>query len=282
MFVLLQGKLLPAEEARVSIFDRGLLYGDGLFETIRVCRGRPFQWTAHMERLLAGLKALRFRSLPSSPELLLRALDLLRANNLNDAILRVQVTRGCGPRGYSIEKVGEPTWILTTHPAPPLESSPVGPWKLHTASMRLPARDGLAQFKTSSKLVHVMARAEAELAGCNEALLLNTEGHVAEAGAANVFWKQEGHYCTPALSAGGLAGVTRAVVMTMLRHLGWEIREVDETPEPVVRSRGVFLTFSGQGLVEVDAVDGAPIPPDPNISTLRARYRDLVLQEVSD
>ncbi|HMO66026.1 MAG TPA: aminotransferase class IV, partial [Verrucomicrobiota bacterium] len=171
MEVFLNGDFVPADAARVSVFDRSFLYGDGLFETIRCHDGLPFAWAWHLDRLHAGAEFLRLR-LPFGDEALLEAaLELLRRNGLADAMLRLHVSRGVGRRGYSPTGAGEPGVVITTHPAP--EVSPEQPlrWRLVTAPFRVAAGDPLAPFKTSSRLLNVLARQRAEEAGADEALI---------------------------------------------------------------------------------------------------------------
>ncbi len=282
MIVYLNGRFLPSGEASVSVFDRGFLYGDGLFETIRVDAGRPWLWEAHARRLTEGATALRI-ALPTDPGQLRAALvELLRLNQLSDAIARISVSRGIGPRGYSIRGCDQPTVVIAVHPAAPFPEAPPAPWRLHTARARLPARDPIAAFKTSSKLVHILARAEAEEAGADEALLLSTDGHVAEASAANLFWLGERGAFTPHPDAGGLAGVTRGFMMGLMRAAGWELQEVLATPDSLRGATGVFLTVSTLGLVEASHLDGNPLARDPRVSGLQAIYRRAVREPLSD
>src|SRR5690606_3430075 len=120
MIVFLNGAFIPAEQAMVSVFDRGFLYGDGLFETVRVIDGRLPLWDGHWARLSRGLDALQLPAF-SETELLGHAEELLRRNNLTDATLRISVSRGPGVRGYSPRGAGPPTWVMSAQPAPPLD-----------------------------------------------------------------------------------------------------------------------------------------------------------------
>ncbi|MGE3308588.1 MAG: aminotransferase class IV [Limisphaerales bacterium] len=276
MIVYLNGRFVASDQAMVSVFDRGFLYGDGLFETMRIDAGHPWLWDAHAHRLSEGAKALRI-TLPSSPDQLRDALnELLRRNGLTDAIARISISRGAGHRGYSIRGSEQPTVVITVHPAAPFPANPPPPWRLRTAQARLPAGDPFAPFKTASKLLHILARAEAEEAGADEALLLNTSGHIAETSAANLFWIEKHGACTPHPDAGGLAGVTRGFVMGLLRNAGWEVREVLASPDALHAANGVFATVSTQGLVEVSHLDGSPLARDPRIADLQWMYRDAV------
>lgn len=272
MIVYLNGRFVPAEQAAVSVFDRGFLYGDGLFESIRVYDGQPFLWQAHAQRLIQGAAALRI-ALPTGMDTLRSSLiELLDRNQLTNAVVRISLSRGSGPRGYSIRGADHPTLVMAAHPAAGLAELPALGWTLHTARHRLPARDPVAAFKTASKLTHILARTEAEAAGADEALLLNTDGHVAETSAANVFWLSDCAAFTPRLDAGCLAGVTRGFVLSLLQTHGWETREVLAGPEALLKSEGAFMTVSTLGIVAITQLDGQPIAQHPRLATLREAY----------
>ena len=181
MIVFLNGQFVPEEQAQVSVFDRGFLYGDGLFETLRVYAGRPFRWAQHLDRLKRGADFLNLR-LPIPPEELKKAAgQLIQQNQMPECILRLTVSRGVGPRGYSPRGAEQPVVVMSVHPAPVIDPQHPLAWHLATSSIRVPAGAALANFKTCDKLVSVLARAEAEAQHCEEALLLNTKGEVAEA-----------------------------------------------------------------------------------------------------
>ena len=159
MLVFLNGHFLPEAQAVVPVNDRGFLLGDGLFETIRVVNGRPFRMAQHLERMTRGADFLKIKPPFAPKELEKFAAQLIEQNKMPDAILRVTLTRGPGERGYSPKNAGTPTLVMTLHAAPSLEN-PVE-WNLVTSSFHIPAADPLSSFKTTSKILHVMARAEA-------------------------------------------------------------------------------------------------------------------------
>lgn len=277
MIVWLNGEFLPADQACVSVFDRSFLYGDGLFETIRVCDGQPVLWDRHLHRLRAGARTLDMPPWePPDVPLLDLATDLLRRNAAAHAVLRIHLSRGPGQRGYSPRGARHPTLLISVHPAPSLDADPPSPWRLRTASIRLPVRDPLGCLKTASKLAHIMARAEAEAAGADEALLLNTSGQIAEAAAANVFWVEGAIVCTPALAEGGLAGVTRGFVIELFRQQGWSVQETARGPDALVNAAGVFLTLTTYGLIEGIELDGNPLRRHPQVPEWRRLYREAI------
>jgi aminodeoxychorismate lyase len=275
MQVFLNGQFVPEERAVVSVFDRGFLYGDGLFEGIRVSNGAPLRWAQHLARLQRGAAFLKIK-IPFTPsELQNFAAQLLAQNNLRDAMLRVTLTRGIGARGYSPKGAEQPTVVMSLHPAPVVEPQKPPRWKLITATARVSANDPLTQFKTCNKLSHVLARAEADAAQADEALLLNSTGNIAEATSANVFCIKSGVVCTPGVAEGALPGITRGDVLEVCRKLGAPVAEEKISPAQLLAADGAFLTLSSWGIVEIAAVDGRELKSSPLLETLRAGFAKL-------
>jgi branched-chain amino acid aminotransferase len=273
--VCLNGEFLPAEEARVSIFDRSFLYGDGLFETLRVYGGHPFAWGAHLDRLDHAAEQLGLRLPVTRDGLQSAAHDLLRRNGHAEAILRIQISRGRGERGYSPRGATSPVWVLTTHPAMPQDPANPTRWRLATASLRLAPADPLNRLKSSSKLLQVLARAEAESKGCNEALLLDTSGGVIEGSSSNIFWVTGRRLVTPPAASGALPGITRATVLQLAPDLGFTPEERPCTREDLHGADGVFLTLSSLELVTAYMLDGVALRESPGIRTLHEAYQRL-------
>ena len=188
-----------------------------------------------------------------------------------EAVLRVTLTRGPGERGYAPPTGSRPTVVMTLHAAPGAPASGTArsnsslskavpeagvpiQWRLITSSHRIPAGDPLSSFKTTSKLVHVMARREAVEKGADEALLLNTNGEVAETAGGNIFWIGGGKICTVPANCGLLPGVTRAVVLEICQMLGLPVNERVIKPEALRNSGGIFITQSVLGIVPVAAL----------------------------
>ena len=281
MIVFLHGEFVPEERAVVSIFDRSFLYGDGLFETMRIYNGVPFRWAQHLERLQRGAEFLKIR-LPFSPAKLRNyAADLISQNAMPSAVLRLTLSRGVGQRGYTTRGADAPTLVMTLHAAPTSAEGSWPRWKLITSSIRVAAGDPIANFKTCNKLASILARAEAEAAGADEALLVNTDGHVTEGASSNMFWIKGGAVFTPPLAAGGLAGVTRAFVFEICESLGVPVREQPITPAELSDVDGVFLSMSTLEIVEVTQVDHWPVASSALTQKLRATYRALVLSDLA-
>lgn len=270
MKVFLNGQFVPEEQAVVSVFDRGFLYGDGLFETLRVMNGVPLDWAGHWQRLTTGAETLKLKVPFASDFLRTQARELSRLNQLPEAILRLTLSRGVGQRGYSPRGADKPTLVMSLHPAP--ELGPQTPqWKLHTASLRVPAGDAFSGCKSANKLLHVLARAEAEAAGADDALLLNPRGEVAEATSANLFWIEDGVLHTPRLSSGALPGIVRAWVMDWAADCKCPCLETCATAERLTKAGGSFLTLSSLGIIEVIELDGQAVPTSLLTSVIRER-----------
>lgn len=279
MIVFLNGNFLPEAEAFVPLNDRGFLLGDGLFETMRVAGGKPFRLAQHLERLSRGADFLKIR-IPFTPkEIQKLAAQLIEKNQLPDSILRIMLTRGAGERGYSIKGADKPTLAMTLHSLPPVNPDEPPQWSLVTSSFRIPAGDVLATFKSASKLLNVLARAEAEDQGADEALLLNTNGEVAETAGGNVFWVYNDKICTVPTGRGVLPGITRAVVLEICQALGFETNKRVIKPEHLRNAAGFFVTQSALGIVPVVSFDGEPVAPSPLVDQIAGAYNKIVLRE---
>lgn len=279
MIVFFNGQFVPEEQATVSVFDRSFLYGDGLFETMRVANGKPFRWWDHMERLRKGGDFLGIKIPFGCKTLEKFAADLIAQNKISEALLRITVSRGVGLRGYSPKGADKPILVMALHPAPGAPASGPARWKLVTTSFRLPAGEKLAHFKTANKLAQVLARAEADVAGADEALLCNTDGFVVEGASSNLFWVEGDAVCTPPLASGILAGVTRAVTLELCQKLGFANAERQITPDGLRGAAGVFLTLSSLGVMAAGSLDGATLSQSPLVAQLSRAYDERLARE---
>ena len=280
MIVFLNGNFVPESQAVVSVFDRSFLYGDGLFETMLIAGGTPFRWPNHLERLQCGASSLGIK-LPFEPDLLRKfALKLLLKNQMPNALLRLTLSRGVGIRGYSPRGAVSPTLVMSLHPAPVLDAGLLS-WNLITASVRLPANEPLAQLKHCNKLPQILARARADQAGVEEALLLNTDGFLVEGASSNLFWLEQETVCTPPLNSGILPGVTRLVALELCQKLGLKSREATISCDKLREAEGVFLSLSSFGIVQGASLDGRPLRSSPLTGLLHREYLDLVERETA-
>ena len=265
--VFLNGRLVPEEQAVVSVFDRGFLYGDGIFETMRILNGKPFRWKQHWERFENGAAFLKIASPFSSEALRDFANRLVLENQMPDSLLRLTLSRGIGIRGYSPRAAERP-------------EQTVG-WRLIIAPVTLPEQEPLAQFKTCNKLPQIIARARADALGADEALLLNTDDCLVESSSGNLFWLEQEVVCTPPLASGVLPGVTRGVIFEICSGMGMAVREAKVRAPDFYQKSGVFLSLSSVGIAEGLSLDGKPLARSPIVEKLNKRYWDLVRTETA-
>ena len=277
--VHLGGRLVDEAQARISPFDRGFLLGDAVFETMRAYDGAPFALDAHLARLRAGCDAARL----AFPEGLPRAIDdVLRANGLRDASVRVTVSRGPGGRGASPQGAGPQTVLVTAGPVPERPEAWTRGLHLVTAARRRVGAESLETgVKTTNYLVHVLARAEAEDAGADDALFVDAEDLVVEATQANVFAVFRDRLVTPPLESGCLPGVTRATLLRLAPDAGLQPVERAVPRDALHEADEVFLSASVLEVAPVTRLDGVVVGggrPGPRARALHALYRKHATQ----
>jgi len=283
--VYINGQLLPQSQAKISVFDHGLLYGDGVFEGIRAYNGRVFRLTEHLERLYRSAQAIML-AIPLTPEGLEEAvLETLRANSLRDAYIRLVVTRGVGDLGLDPAKCasGACTIIICDkiqlYPARFYEEG----LELNTVTTRRNLPQALSsQIKSLNYLNNVLAKIEVTRAGLQEGIMLNHEGYVAEATGDNIFIAADGKLVTPPVSAGILEGITRAVVMELAAEFGIGVVEERFLQYDVYTASECFLTGTAAEIVPVVKVDGRIIgtgKPGKITKELMTRFRQLTVSE---
>jgi branched-chain amino acid aminotransferase len=276
MIVWVNGALTPIEAATISPLDHGLVVGDGVFETIRVYRGRPFAWTRHVRRLHASADGIGLTA-PPFAELRAAADAVLAANDLREARLRITVTGGPAPPG-SRRAPGPPTVVIVAfelEPTSDTASVMIVPWTRNEGG-------ALAGLKTISYAENVRALAYVEAHGAHEAIFANTRGNLCEATGSNVFLVLEGVCCTPPLSAGCLNGVTRQLLLEIAPAVGVPIEERDVPVEELRRAEEAFVTSTVRELQPIASVDGdaLPVAPGPVTEKLSAAFTDLTNREI--
>jgi branched-chain amino acid aminotransferase len=276
MIVFLNGEFVPEEKAVISVFDRGFLFGDGLFEAMLVRRGEIFRWDQHLERLQRGVDFLKLTVPFSADELFRFSMQLIQRNRMPECLLRLNLSRGITARGYSPKNAVRPALVLTLHPVPALDSKGPNRWRLVTSSFCLPADDLMTGFKTTNKLPEVMARAEADAAGAHDAILLNHRGYIAEGTSCNVFWVRDNVVCTTTLASGALPGVTRAAILELCVKMNISCREKNAKPADLLRAQAVFITNTSMGVVEIESLDGRKLRRSPLVKELWVAYRSLL------
>lgn len=284
MKIYIDGELLDDAQARVSVFDHGLLYGDGVFEGIRFYHGRVFELDAHIERLYHSARAILLE-IPIPPEEMIEAvLRTIRANQLTDGYIRLVVTRGTGTLGLNPYLCPKPSIIIiaatiSLYPEEKYRSGLV----LATCATRRTAPASLSpQVKSLNYLNNVMAKVEAIQAGAEEGLMLNEQGYVAECTGDNVFIVRRGMIVTPPVSAGSLEGITRAVVFRIAGDLGIPIVEANLTRYDIYVAEECFLTGTAAEVIAAVELDRRKIgdgKPGPVTTRCIQRFHEIVATE---
>jgi branched-chain amino acid aminotransferase len=261
MKVFIDGKYYDEWNAKVSVFDHGVLYGDGVFEGIRAYNGRVFKLKEHIDRLFYSAKAILL-TLPMSHAALMRAtVETCRRNKLRDGYIRLLVTRGIGTLGLNPRNCKNPSVIIIAG------KIQVYPSELYAKGMDIvtvPTVRNLHSavnpaIKSLNYLNNILAKIEANNAGVEEAVMLNNEGFVAECTADNLFIIKNGELSTPPLSAGALYGITRGTVMNLGAQLGLKVSEPNLTRYDLFNADECFLTGTGAEIMPVVKIDGRVI-----------------------
>ncbi len=278
--VYVAGKLVPADQATVSVFDHGLLYGDGIFEGIRVYSGRVFLLGEHITRLYESALAIRLQ-IPMTPEEMTKAVeDTVRENGIEDGYVRLVVTRGAGSLGLDIRRTSNPQVIVIadTISLYPAELYQTG-MKLITASTIRNHPGALSpRIKSLNYLNNIMAKIEGTDAGTVEALMLNHNGEVSECTGDNIFIVRNGVLKTPPTDAGILEGITRNAVIRLAREAGIEVRECVMVRHDIFTADECFLTGTAAEVIAVISLDGRQIgngKPGPVTCDLLQRFQKL-------
>lgn len=279
----INGEVMDAAQARVSVFDRGLLYGDGVFEGIRFYNHRVFRLQRHLQRLQDSATAIGL-PLPLSLQALAQAIhEVIAAYAQADGYLRLVVTRGEGPLGINPASCKHPTtFIIADRLGFVAEDIRQRGARLVIASTRRLSADGLdPRIKSLNYLNHILARMEANHAQADEAILLNASGHVSEGSSDNVFIVRDRQLFTPPVTDGALDGVTRGVVLELARELGIPSREKTLAPYDLYTADECFLTGTAVELVPVREIDGRVLPSCPGhvFHRLQTGFIDLTQRE---
>jgi branched-chain amino acid aminotransferase len=282
--VYINGKLFDKSEARVSVFDHGLLYGDGVFEGIRAYSGRVFRLQPHVDRLYESAKGIHLE-IPMPREAMADAIrQTLAHNKLTDAYIRVVITRGAGSLGLDPRKTTDPQVIIITDKIAlyPPELYEHGLKIITAATTRNHPNAVNPRIKSLNYLNNILGKIEATQAGCLEALMLNHKGELAECTGDNVFVVQRGQIHTPSADSGILEGITRAAVIELARAAGYAVFERTMDRLDVFKAEECFLTGTAAELIPVVECDGRVIGngrPGPITRELRERFHALVREE---
>lgn len=280
--IYINGKLFDKADARISVYDHGLLYGDGVFEGLRVYAGKVFRLQQHVDRLYESARSI-FLEIPLSREEMCRAIEAtVKANAKRDGYIRALVTRGAGSLGLDPRKTSDPQVIIIVDDITlyPPELYEHGMEIVTAATIRNHPNAVNPRIKSLNYLNNILAKIEAVRAGCHEALMLNHKGEVAECTGDNLFLVTRGVVRTPSLDAGILEGVTRNAVLEVARDAGVPIREEAVTRHDVFTADECFLTGTAAEVIPVVKCDGRFIgngKPGPVTRKLRDAFHELTL-----
>jgi len=280
MKIYVDGKYCDEKNAKISVFDHGLLYGDGIFEGIRAYNGRVFQLKEHIDRLFYSAKAILLDIPMSHGEMMKAVVETCRQNGIRDGYIRLLVTRGIGTLGLNPNRCKDPSIIIIADKiqlyAPELYEKGM---EIITAPTTRNLHSALnPAIKSLNYLNNILAKMEANIAGCEEAVMLNAEGFVSECTGDNIFIVKAGRVFTPPLSAGALHGITRGVVMDLAREEGVTVAEPNLTRYDLFNADECFLTGTGAELIPIVKIDGRVIGtgrPGPLTGKLVDKYRAL-------
>jgi len=280
MKIFIDGKYYNERDAKISVFDHGLLYGDGVFEGIRVYHGRVFKLKEHIDRLFCSAKAILL-GIPMSPAQIMRATaETCRKNKIRDGYIRLIVTRGVGTLGLNPSRCKKPSVIIV---ADKIQLYPPSVYARGMEIVTVPTTRNLHSalnpaIKSLNYLNNILAKIEANNAGVEEAVMLNAEGFVAECTGDNLFIVKNGELSTPPLSAGALYGITRQTVIELAEEEGLNVSEPNLTRYDLFNADECFLTGTGAEIVPVVKIDGRVIgagKPGPITKMLVEQYRAL-------
>ncbi len=278
--IYIDGQYLDEANAKISVFDHGLLYGDGIFEGIRAYNGRVFKLKEHIDRLFYSAKAILLTIPLSHAEIMRAVVDTCRQNGIRDGYIRLLVTRGVGGLGLNPNRCKKPSVIVI---ADKIQLYPVEMYERGLDIITVPTVRNLHSalnpaIKSLNYLNNILAKIEANNGGCEEAIMLNSEGYVSECTGDNIFIIKDGQMFTPPLSAGALYGITRGVVMELARQSGMSVSEPNLTRYDMFNADECFLTGTGAELIPVVKIDGRVIgtgKPGPVTKDLVTKYKAL-------
>lgn len=278
--IFISGKLYAKEDAKISVYDHGLLYGDGVFEGLRSYGGKVFRLAEHLDRLWNSAKALCLEIPMTKEEMAAAVNNTLQANGISDGYIRLVVTRGSGTLGLDPNRCSNPEVIIITDfiSLYPQEFYENGLQIITASTIRNHPAALSPRIKSLNYLNNILAKIEGLQAGCVEALMLNHKGEVAECTGDNLFLVMKGEVLTPPIDAGILEGITRDAVIELAREAGLNVREIPLTKHDVYIADECFLTGSAAEVVPVVKVDSRKIgdgKPGAVTKDLTRRFREL-------
>ncbi len=278
--IYINGTLYDKEDAKISVYDHGLLYGDGVFEGLRTYGGKVFRLERHLDRLYESAKAIWLQIPMTKPDLTKAVNETVAVNNIQDGYIRLVVTRGAGSLGLDPNRTSDPQVIIIA------DSITLYPKEFYENGLEIVSASTIRnhpgalspRVKSLNYLNNILAKIEGLQAGCVEALMLNHNGQIAECTGDNIFLVSRGELLTPPIDAGILQGITRDAVIELARQDGLTVREIPLTKHDVYISDECFLTGSAAEVIPVVKVDSRPIgdgQPGAITRKLITRFHEL-------
>ena len=284
MNVYLNDKVVPSSEAKISVFDHGFLYGDGIYETMRAYDSLVFMVDEHIRRLFRSASLISLDIGKSADEAKLAIFETLQASKLKDAYIRLTVSRGAGPIGLDPALCKSPTFVIMAHefrdyPKAYYEEG----LRLIISSVRRNLKEALnPQIKSLNFLNNILAKIEAIRADVEESIMLNAEGHLAEGTISNIFFVKDDTLCTPSVECGILDGITRDIVLDLAAKNNIAVSEGMFRPEDLFAASEVFITNTTMEVMPVRSVDGIHFKAGDIARLLLKKYREEVSGQLRD
>ncbi len=282
--IYLNNNLVPETKAKVSVFDHGFLYGDGIYETLRAYDGIVFKFDEHIERLLRSASMIGLKMPKNADEIKKAVYKTIKANKQSDAYIRISISRGPGPIGLDPELCPKPTFVIISKAFKeyPKEYYEKGV-KIVIVSVRRNFKDALnPQIKSLNFLNNILAKIESKNKGAYEAIMLNYRGYLAEGTITNIFFVNNNILCTPSLDVGVLDGITRRIILDLAKELKIKIKEGKFTREHLYGAQEVFISNTTMEVMPVTKVDNVKIGTKIGKITdmLRLEYKKKVLEHL--
>lgn len=279
MYVYLNNKIVPASEAKVSVFDHGFLYGDGIYETMRVYDGVVFMLDEHIERLYRSASFIGLDVPKKISDIKIAIYETLKANSLTNAYVRLTISRGQGPIGLDPDLCKDPSFVIMANE---FKNYPKSYYekgiKLIISSVRRNLKEALnPQIKSLNFLNNILAKIEAKQKDAYEAIMLNASGHLTEGTISNIFFVKDGILCTPSVECGILDGITRAIAIDLAIKNGAEVKEGQFNLKDLYSASEVFITNTTMEVMPISRIDDINFKIGNVSRLLKKKYR----QEVS-
>jgi len=283
LFVYIDGEYYPKSQAKISVYDHGLLYGDGVFEGIRAYNGIVFKLKEHIDRLYRSAHTIMLQIPVTKEEMIKIVLETLRKNNLKDAYIRLVVTRGVGDLGLDPTKCPKPSIIVITDTIKlhKTEAKEKGVTAMLSWVKRDPVDATTHEIKSLNYLNSIMAKIEANISGVDEAICLDKNGFVCEGVAENIFIIKNEKIFTPPSYTGALPGITAASVIKLARKLGYEVIEKNITPYELFTAEEIFFTGTAAEIVPVREINKRVIG-DGKLGPITKRLMEEFMKLVQD